>query len=598
MQRKWYWGLIFIICAGLLSGPALAADALVNVGVLSLRNSLMAQGDLVPEIYPRYDVLPDNASQSCIVEHLRRAVDLDSGDYTARWALGRAALAAGDAETAAAALAPLADQHQNPFLYGDVVIALGRAGQYERVTELYESAPPPQPMQTISDTVALAYLGQGDRDALERAIALRPADLYANYFLWKWAQEERDIATTATYSDTLVYFPLEAIDPTDERFLDYAAKVIPDLLEEGLWDRDKTLNVVSFLVWQHNGARGVERLLGQLIAHYPTEPDWPFYLAELYHRRGDLRQAETAYRQVLAVDPTYAQAYLRLGMVAEAGREGESLSEAARWYAQYHSLAPDDLLGLKRLVEVCTTLGEAGVEDPSCRETVTLRQELDARTNDRRIVAEMLGVPVEDVELGPNLVENGGFEEWVEGRPEWWVWSDMFNHEPFNTAVFVGGADELLPFEGQRAARVDGFWVQQREGKSAARAGFWQFDEIVGGLRSIPLTANTPYVLSFQYRTSRVPNGRVTVWVSSTDEPDVFWPGGDHGLVGTNGMWYHFVAAGWNRSNAEAAIRPLLRLYAPGCAELDDVQVRPIGLPEGFALEQSEGQFRVAGRDN
>ena len=32
-------------------------------------------------------------------------------------------------------------------------------------------------------------------------------------------------------------------------------------------------------------------------------------------------------------------------------------------------------------------------------------------------------MPVEDVELGPNLVENGGFEAWVEGRQEWWKWS-------------------------------------------------------------------------------------------------------------------------------------------------------------------------------
>ena len=72
---------------------------------------------------------------------------------------------------------------------------------------------------------------------------------------------------------------------------------------------------------------------------------------------------------------------------------------------------PDDLLGLKRLAEVCTALedpstgpfGEAqdrlragaGVEDESCREAAALREELEARTDDRRIVAELLGVPVE-----------------------------------------------------------------------------------------------------------------------------------------------------------------------------------------------------------
>jgi len=565
MQRKWYWGLIFIICVGLLSGPALAADALVNVGVLSLRNSLMAQGDLVPEIYPRYDVLPDNASQNCIVERLRRAVDLDSGDYTARWALGRAALAAGDAETAAAALAPLADQHQNPFLYGDVSIALGRAGQYERVTELYESAPPPQPMQTISDTVALAYLERGDRDALERAIALRPSDLYANYFLWKWAQEERDIATTATYSDTLVYFPLEAIDPTDERFLDYAVEAIPDLLEEGLWDRDKTLNVVSFLVWQHNGASGVERLLGQLIARYPTEPDWPFYLAELYHRRGDLRQAETAYRQVLAVDPTYAQADLRLGMVAEAGREGESLSEAARWYAQYHSLAPDDLLGLERLVEVCTTLGEAGVEGQSCRQAAELQEELDACTDDRCIVAEMLGVPVEDVELGPNLVENGGFEEWEGTNPVGWRFGTYLGRSG-NEGLYVAGKDTLVP--GEEMARIIVLWG------GATSDGATTYAEYVGDTLVV---TNTKYFVSLHYA-FRPLEGTGLVFLGEYTRLDgsVFVYAG---LPNSYGKWtiLHLLFDG---PPAPTAVMPLVRNWGIGQLWIGKLEIRPIAYTE------------------
>jgi len=94
-------------------------------------------------------------------------------------------------------------------------------------------------------------------------------------------------------------------------------------LEKGVWDREKTLNVVSYLVWQHNTAAGMVQLLEDLIARYPTQPDWPFYRAELYHRRGDLDQAETVYEQVLEVDAEYAQAYLRLGMVYEARAEKE-----------------------------------------------------------------------------------------------------------------------------------------------------------------------------------------------------------------------------------------------------------------------------------
>jgi hypothetical protein len=104
-----------------------------------------------------------------------------------------------------------------------------------------------------------------------------------------------------------------------------------------------------------------------------------------------------------------------------------------------------------------------------------------ARTDDRRIVAELLNVPVESVELGPNLAEKGGFEEWEGGRPEWWIWSAMFSAEPFSEAAFTGGPDGLLPFEGHHSARVEGFWVQPIEGKSPARAGFWQWDEVYTG---------------------------------------------------------------------------------------------------------------------
>ncbi len=566
MQRQWYWGLIFIICAGLLSGPALAANALVNVGVLSLRNDLMVQGDFIPKIYPRYDVLPDNASQSHTVERLRRAVDLDSGSYAARWALGRAALAVGDAETAAAALASLADQHQNPFLYGDALIALGRVGQYERVTELYESASPPQPMQTISDTVVLAYLEQGDRDALERAIALRPGDLYANYFLWKWAQEEKDIAAIATYSETLVHFSLEAIDPPDERFLDYAVEVIPDLLEEGLWDRDKTLNVVSFLVWQHNGARGVERLLGQLIERYPAEPDWPFYLAELYHRRGNLAQAEAAYRQVLAVDPTYVQAYLRLGMVAEAGREGESLSEAARWYAQYHSLAPDDLLGLERLVEVCT-MGKADVEDPSCRETVTLREELDSRTDDRRIVAELLGVPVEDVELGPNLVENGGFEEWedIMSPVGWRV--GAYLGQSRNEGLYVAGQDTLVA--GEEMARIIALWG------GVMPDGTTTYAEYAGDTLVV---TNTKYFVSLHYAFRHLEGtGLVFLGEYTRLDGSVFVHAS---LPNSYGQWtiLHLLFDG---PPAPTAVMPLVRNWGIGQLWVRVIEIRPVTYVKG-----------------
>jgi len=361
----------------------------------------------------------------------------------------------------------------NPFLYGDLLMALSHGGRPEEVTALYESTPPPRHTEAISDAVALAYLDlvtgrQGDQETrqgevtrwLGRAHALRPGDLYANYHLWKQAREAGDAEAAAVHSDTLTDFPLEAIHPVDERLLDYAAEVILTLFEEGLWDRDKTRNVVSFLAWQHNGAAGVERLLERLIERYPTEPDWSFYLAELYHRQGDLEQAQAAYQQVLAADPEYAQAVLRLGMVAEVksqvpnARPEEQLEEAARGYGQYHEMAPDDLLGLKRLGEVCAALGEAGAEGGNCQKAA-LQEALEARADERHIVAEMLSVPVEHVELGPNLVERGRFEEEEEGQDgqleRWSFWTYL---GPDRKGLYFAGLDSLAA-EGN-ATRIIG----------------------------------------------------------------------------------------------------------------------------------------------
>ena len=316
-----------------------------NVGMVALRDALLFEvthpdAPLQSGVYPLYNALPERKAEPPVAM-LRRAVALDSNSPTARWGLGRAALVMGDATTAADALQPLTGRvKHNPLLYHDALAAFSYGGKPAEVIALYEAVPPPERTRVVSDTVALAYLdvatrGRGDKETrrqeegetrqlLEQVRGLRPCDLYANYHLWKHARQSGDLEAAVVYSEILTYFPLEAINPSDERLLDYATEVVPNLLEEGLWNREKTLNVVSYLVWQHSEAAGVEHLLQGLAKQYSTEPDWPLYLAELHHRRGDLEQAEAAYRQVLALDPEYAQAYLRIGMLYEAQAEGET----------------------------------------------------------------------------------------------------------------------------------------------------------------------------------------------------------------------------------------------------------------------------------
>jgi hypothetical protein len=152
----------------------------------------------------------------------------------------------------------------------------------------------------------------------------------------------------------------------------------------------------------------------------------------------------------------------------------------------------------------------------------------------------------------------------------------------------------LLAFEEQRAARVTGFWVQYQQEKQTARAGFWHASGTEKALQPIMLKPGVPYVFSFYYQTTRVPEGKAAVWVSR--DPDVLW-GSNRPLPATDGKWFQFVAVGWHRSDIETAIRPLLRSFSPGCVRFDQVELRPINLPEQAVLNTGGTQFLVIGKD-
>jgi tetratricopeptide (TPR) repeat protein len=577
--------------------------------MLILKDEVVVQRKYGLGRHHHYDILPDNSSVASALRALHWAVDLDRDSLPARWGLGWAAIVTGDIEVAEHALRPLiAHAGRNPPLYEDILRTLSYGGEDEGVIALYEFASPPRRTQVVSATVALAYLDFGSENAWDEIAALHPGNLYANYHLWVRAQETGDAQAAMIYRQVLTQFPLEVIGPVDDRLLSYVIQIIPELWESGLWESEKVLDVLSFIVWQHHTSESVVYSLSDLVARNPNEATWPFFLAELYHRRERFDRAEVFYRQVLEVDPTYAQAYLRLGMLSES--LGKPLSEATYWYAQYAKLVPDDLLGLKSLAEACTELETSSYGDESCRkaalyfsDTATstlssdscannrlvanlssqtaatvLREILDDRTNDHLIVSQMLDVPVKDVDLGPNLVNNGGFEAWVEGRPLEWRWSAMFSREPFNTALFFGGCESKFTFEGECTASILGFWQQRDTDKSPARAGYWYWGgEEVSHRNPITLTGQTPYVIAFYYRTERVNDeGRgASTWLSETN---TLWSS-DHNLTSTAGAWSRFVAVGWiETKNAMAS--PLLRSFTSGYVQFDNVQLREIVLAD------------------
>jgi hypothetical protein len=207
-----------------------------------------------------------------------------------------------------------------------------------------------------------------------------------------------------------------------------------------------------------------------------------------------------------------------------------------------------------------------------------LREELARRTDDRRIVAELLGVPVEDVELGPNLIENGGFEVWKGGKPKGWAWLNMADGKTWNRALFVGGFDEFESYDGEKAMRVDGFWIQREKDLHPARAGYYH--------RAIALKPDTPYVLSFYYRTRNLSEGKAAIWAK------VLFAG-DYMLPDTKGEWRRFVIMGWNRKGEVSKIKPLLRSWGLGEVWFDGIELREIALTADAQIEDFSTRFEL-----
>ncbi len=118
------------------------------------------------------------------------------------------------------------------------------------------------------------------------------------------------------------HFALESVAvPSSTLLPSYLANAMLSLAADGTWTRETLLNVVGYQVWQFaEGApgQGTEQLLQTLVERRPEDLELRFYLAELYHRRGDLDQAEANYRRVLEKAPGQPAAMARLGMVKDA----------------------------------------------------------------------------------------------------------------------------------------------------------------------------------------------------------------------------------------------------------------------------------------
>jgi hypothetical protein len=225
-------------------------------------------------------------------------------------------------------------------------------------------------------------------------------------------------------------------------------------------------------------------------------------------------------------------------------------------------MVPGDLLGLDRLCEVCAALGETGAESGNCQEV------LEARADERRIVAEILSVPVEHVELGPNLVERGRFEEEEEGQDgqleRWSFWTYL---GPERKGLYFAGLDSLAA-EGN-AARIVGL----RGGPMGD--GTITYGEYRG--RELTLPPGDWYIISSCYRSQNL-DGNGLLFVGEDSRGGVRLT---HTYLGDSSGDWHKVSVLVPGQSQEMAVIPVVRNWGLGSVWFDNVQVRAIWLSEG-----------------
>lgn len=201
------------------------------------------------------------------------------------------------------------------------------------------------------------------------------ADLYVKWRLHQYYAH--DVEKADFYRNEANHFPEESfLLSADPRSANYQIEAIAGVIRDNLWTEATKLNVLAYYVW-YDDPRSTETLLQRLTESVPEDADLWYYLGEYHRRQGQPHQAERAYKQAIRIAPDYSLAYLRLGMLNEAkfkrGEGRQWLRQAQTWYQQYHQLAPENPLGLKKLADWC--------ELSQCPENIWLAQLRDYLTH-------------------------------------------------------------------------------------------------------------------------------------------------------------------------------------------------------------------------
>lgn len=455
--------------------------------------------------------------------------------------LQQAVLLALQEQRAWAVLGEVYDELGQPSL---AVAAFEQGGQYASQERLLTTRMQWAEAQIQAGEIAAA------RANLDRIVALAPDAL------WAWAQlTAPPLGPVPEALEKTSRYRLSHM--TDERQGRFLALAAVQLLDQGVWKLDDGLNAVGMLLvrdWPAEASiilRKSKMLMSE--DRRVTKAQ-----AEIATESGDLAQAAALWEHLTSS-----------GNLAEKARA--SCNAAAQWYssgdwqrarvafAQCLGANPNDQRALVGLSGVCDVLGDTRCAAESVRHIAEL--------SIRNTVAGMLGVASDQVILGPNLVDNGDFEDrdlikpWLPRGGTSYIW-DGFQHD---RAAFYMDLDRRS-WSGHAAVVIMGLWRKDTELNSGAYA------ELFAPPVLIP--AKTTYVLSLHYKTDDL-RGLVLVRDGRTESLTFL----DTKLPGTDGGWKQVVLVGENPLSEAAYIRPQFRLWGLGTVWFDQVQASLLILP-------------------
>lgn len=322
-------GLFLLLVSGLwLRSPMLAIYHLYT-GKRILEQTLRP---VYPDRLAPEQVL-DEAALERGIRHLEEAVRRDVDDPEPFRLLARAYLSIGEPDQALEILQQaIRLQPEEALLHldlADVYDSMGRAEdairEYERGGVGTRRLPLTANYLKLAEAQR-AYGGSGDM-AIRfwlRALEVDPQNLCALYGLYGIHQEIGDTVTADKYRERLKVAGESDIPlPLDFRLAECQVRAMAGLVEEGLWERETLLGILSSHIWNATdelSIRMVERELDTLLARWPEDPDLLFLRGEFYHRCGDIERAEETYREVIRKAPGYVPAYWRLNIVEKISR--------------------------------------------------------------------------------------------------------------------------------------------------------------------------------------------------------------------------------------------------------------------------------------